>query len=317
MQPKRSIVLLLIFISVMGFSQNKVVYLQNEFIKAGFLPDVGGRMVFIAPLGQDNFLLSDEKFWNEDQSKRIAPKPESMFKPYNGFITWVGPQKEWWIHQEFMAAKKAKADVWPPDPYLIYGDFKIVEQTEQLLVLEGPESPITGVQLYKKYELKGSSLEIEVTAKNIRNENISWDLWSNGRFDAYTKFKIATHEENVRIEAREDGFQEIVGHKVENNVFTFLPEPPAGERKQRVSKAFIYPDEAEIDVLKGDWNLKIQFDKVPKELIHPDQALIEVYNCITQSGRNNVLELEHHAAYKTLEPNQKMSMKEVWTFGKL
>lgn len=295
-----------------GLTQNKVVYIQNESIKVGLLPDVGGRMVYYAPLGSENVLLSDSVLWNEPESERIQPKADAPFKPYNGFITWVGPQKEWWNHQELNESRRGS--IWPPDPWLIYGNFEITEQSNSAITIVGVESPVSGVKLTKKYKLEGNALLIEVTAENIRKEPVSWDLWSNARFDAFTNFYVLANEQNIqKIEAVDNFFQEKIAYKITDNKFTFVPQIPEGERKRRIAKAFIYPIEPELKVIKDDFVLSIKFEKLPKEQIHEDQALIELYNCVTRSGRDNVLELEHHGAFKTLMPGDEMTLTETWT----
>ncbi|MFA9388602.1 MAG: DUF4380 domain-containing protein [Prolixibacteraceae bacterium] len=315
MRAKRSLVVLIILISMMGYSQTKVVYLENEYLKAGFLPDVGGRMVFIAPLGVRNFLYSDADLWDEPETDRIDPKPGSPFKPYNGLITWLGPQSAWWTQQDILPAKKKNADVWPPDPYIIYSNYTIVEATKVRLVLESPPSPISGVKLTKIFELTGDSMVIEVIARNIRKKDVSWDLWSNARFDAYTKFRLAVEsEKDIRIDIDENLEIDFMRHSYVGGFFSFIAEKPSKSKEQRVSKAFIYPKRGEIIVTKNDWELFINFEKVERNLIHPEQALVEVYNKISTGGKTDILELEHHSAYKTLRPGQEMSSKEVWSF---
>lgn len=316
MALKNSIVIVFLFIVFAGLGQDKLIYLQNEIIKAGFLPDVGGRMVYLSPVGSENFLLSDSLLWNEPQSERIVPEPNSPFKPYNGFITWVGPQSGWWKQQNLLPEKRERGDMWPPDPYLIYSNFKVVEHTNHLLVMEGPESPVSGIKLVKRYELIGSSISIEVSATNIRNEAVAWDLWSNARFGAFTLFRVPVEEPGlVKIKSEENSKFEIVQHQFEDGNFSFLPEYPSNEKKNRISKAFIYPAKGEMMVSKGAWNLTINFDLVPLEAIHPEQGMVEVYNCVSFNKPSCILELEHHSAYKTLRTGEQMSLKEVWTFG--
>ena len=308
----------LIFLSYsQSFASNKLYVLENSAIKVGLLPDVGGRMVFIAPAGEENFLLSDSTFWNEPDENRIKPSQNAPFKPYFGLTTWVGPQSEWWVHQDLNPSKKQRADVWPPDPYLIYSNFEIIEKTDTSIIMECDCSPISGVKLIKKFVLNKDELHIEHTAINCRDTTIAWDLWSNARFDAFTEFKVPVNDESIqKIQAVENMRNEIIAHKVENGYFTFLPELPLEQRKQRVSKAFIYPCEGKMIVNKNDYTLTINFDLVPKEQIHPEQALVEVYNCVTTSGRDNVLELEHHSAYQKIDPGNQISLNEVWQLRK-
>lgn len=313
----RSFIILLIIMtfSLTSFAQNNLVLLKNKYLQAGFLPTVGGRMVFLAPLGAENFLLSDSALWNEPASERMIARPDAPFKPYNGFITWVGPQSAWWTKQDLIPAKKERADVWPPDPYLIYGNFSIVEKNDTLLVMEGEDSPISGVRLTKRFVLDGLHLHILVSATNIRNENVSWDLWSNARFDAFSNFRVpVTSMDDVRIQADSSARLDVMQHQLVNNHFSFLPEYPTSERKQRIAKAFVYPAEGLMVVDKTPWVLSIRFDRVERTKIHPEQALVEVYNCIAANPVFNILELEHHSAYQTLEPGQSMSLNETWSF---
>ncbi|MBN2806568.1 MAG: DUF4380 domain-containing protein [Prolixibacteraceae bacterium] len=312
---KKIIFLLAILSSLNVFAQDRMVYLQNQQLRAGFLPEVGGRMVFLAPAGAPNFLLSDSSLWNEPLQERMVAKAEAPFKPYNGFITWVGPQSAWWTKQDLLPAKKQRADVWPPDPFLIYGNFKIVESNDTLLVLEGEGSPVSGVKLTKRYVLDGLQLHISVIAKNIREEEMSWDLWSNARFDAFTRFRVpVAGEQKVRIKAENHPRFEAMKHQIHEGYFSFLPEQASEARKQRVSKAFIHPAEGRMVVEKLPWILNIRFDMVPPELIHPEQALVEVYNNISANPAMSILELEHHSAYQKLSPGETMQLNETWTF---
>jgi hypothetical protein len=308
---------LMLFTFSQSFAGNKLFVIENSFIKVGLLPDVGGRMVFFAPAGEENFLLSDSTYWNEPDEKRIKPSPTAPFKPYFGLTTWVGPQSEWWVHQDLNPGKKQRADVWPPDPYLIYSNFEIIEKTDTSVVMGCDCSPISGVKLIKKFVLDKNELHIEHAAINCHDSIIAWDLWSNARFDAFTEFKVPVNDESIqKIQATEDMRNEIISHKIENGYFTFMPELPIELRKQRVSKAFIYPSEGKMIVNKNGHALSIHFDMVPKEQIHPEQALVEVYNCVTTNGRDNVLELEHHSAYQKIAPGNNISLNEVWKLNK-
>lgn len=296
-------------------TDQKVIFLQNNSIKIGVLPDVGGRMVFYGEPNEENLLFSDSALWNEPEIERVVPELQVAFKSYDGFITWVGPQSEWWSHQELIPQKKGS--VWPPDPYLIYSDFLVSELTDTSVILTGPESPISGVQLTKYFVLTGNELRIKVEAKNIRNTSVSWDLWSNARFNAFTIFKVPVDSSGIiRIEGREDKSNEIVANDLHEGYFTFKPQLPVDPSKKRISKAFLYPEEGKMLVFKNDVQLCIEFEKVPLEQIHPEQALVEVYNSIDAKGLTNVLELEHHSAYRKLNPGDIIELSEIWRLSK-
>lgn len=300
-----------ILLTIQGFGQsiNRMVYLQNEKIKVGLLKDVGGRVVFFGTPSGNNFLYSDSTLWNEPERDQIVPSPKSDFKAYNGFITWVGPQSQWWNQQEENNSRKNA--VWPPDPFIEYGNYTVQNQTENSITIVGQASKISGVQLTKIFVLNGSMLEISVTARNCREENVSWDLWSNIRFDAFSKFSIPASEKSlIKMQKEENQGRGFVAHTFNNNRFSFLPQPTDG--KLNISKAFLFPNEGAFYIDKDFGQMIVHFDLVDRKLIHPEQALVEVYNCISPDGETDILELEHHSAYKTLQPGESMTMKETW-----
>jgi hypothetical protein len=293
---------------------NNIEIIQNENVKVVILVDVGGRMVFFGRPEGENMLYSDSTLWHEPESDRIVPDVYSPFKPYNGFITWVGPQSDWWVQQDLAPVKKKNEDLWPPDPFLIYSTFDVLEKNDSALVIESPESPVSGIKLIKTYSLSGNSLLIKVEAINCRDKKVAWDLWSNARFDAFTEFEVPVeHRSDVNIQAENSSEREIIAHQINDGMFTFLPKPPADNKKRRISKAFIYPQRGEITVIKPDGKLIIEFDKVPKDKIHPEQALVEVYNCVSANGETDLLELEHHSAYQEINQGETITLTETWT----
>ena len=65
-------------------NRGQVIYLENEWIKAGFLPEVGGRLVFLGFIDGNNILKSDSALWYESPEERPIPTPESGFKALSG-----------------------------------------------------------------------------------------------------------------------------------------------------------------------------------------------------------------------------------------
>ncbi len=51
--------------SAQGSNNDPIIYLENENIKAAFLPEVGGRLVFLGRPGGENLLKSDSTLWSE------------------------------------------------------------------------------------------------------------------------------------------------------------------------------------------------------------------------------------------------------------
>ena len=119
-----------------------MIYLQNDELKIGILSNVGARMVYLSYNNSENMLLADSTQWHEDSSQSIVPNANSEFKPYNGFISWLGPQRQWRVQQDENLERREQAAVWPPDPYIIYGDFEVVSHSSNSIVLRGGNSPV-------------------------------------------------------------------------------------------------------------------------------------------------------------------------------
>ncbi len=298
----------------MNESDSAVYYLNNGILKAGILPDVGGRMVFFSTADGINLLKSDSAFWNEPKHERIEPTPWSDFKGYNGLITWLGPQSQWWTNQEVNPKRREDKSQWPPDPFLIYGSFTIVKSSDTSITLVGPDSPVSGVRLRKTYEMFEDKLKIHVEAENIRSSDVAWDLWSNARFDGYTKFFVPVRHDNmVRLITFDDDTREPLDYRIDKGMFTFIPEKPSDIKKRRLAKAFIHPDKGNIIVQKNKHILLIDFNLVDQEFIHPEQALVEVYSSFQIEPADDLLELEHHSAFRVLKPGEKLELTETWS----
>ncbi len=303
---------------MMGCSNTRksnVVYLKNNHIKIGILPNVGGRIVFLSRIGGNNILKTDVDQWYESEEERIEPSPFSEFKAYNGLITWVGPQSQWWSDQDANPELQDNKSIWPPDPYLIYGNFEIVNKTETSLTMIGPKSPVSGVQLTKQYTLKDNKLIIKVTGENIRNRAISFDLWSNARFDGFTDFIVPSFDEDLlKVESTETELIQKLSYKIEDGFFNFIKDHPSKDDKVRKGKAFLHPQKGNIIAVRANTFLFMEFDNVEKNKIHPDQGFIEVYNEISNKDEDGgLLELEHHSAYKTLKPGESNTLTETWS----
>jgi len=299
------------------FKSENLIYLENSKIKIGILTDVGGRMVFFGANNGSNLLKSDTSKWNEADSLRIKPSAFSDFKAYYGMITWVGPQLEWWKHQKINEERLKSAAVWPPDPFLIYGKYQIIEKTDSTLKIQGPESPVSGLQLTKEFRISDNRLQIKVTAKNISDTIVSWDLWTNARFDSKTKYMVPTNEKGLlRVSTDETLEKEKMNYLLENGVFHFVPQEITKGKKQQYGKAFIYPEVANLLAIKDNYLLKISFEKVAIENIHPEQALVEIFQSISNAGGDDLLELEHHSEFKTLKPGETFHLSETWSLHK-
>ena len=209
-QMNRYILLLTMTLSSVsaGFSpvSGQVIHLQNGGTVLGILPDVGGRIVFLSADGSPNILKSDSSLWNEPESERPVPGYNSEFKAYNGHIVWVGPQSQWWAHQEGNQARKKSKANWPPDPWLIYGKYEILAQSDTSIKMMSPYSEISGLRLIKEVRVEDDgSVFFQVEGINYNRLPVSWDLWLNTRVDGYSMAYVPVNrEQDVRINAGTD-----------------------------------------------------------------------------------------------------------------
>jgi len=162
--------------------EKRLITLKNNSIELIILPFAGGRVVSVSVNNSANLLSSDTNLWNYKFPKPVDRYTGDDFMQFRGHTTWLGPQSEWWLHQNKAPEKKAKKDVWPPDPFWEYGNFEVINQTDNSICLLGEKSCYTGVQLKKKYTLlPNNSVEVFVEATNSSDTPVSWDIWLNTR----------------------------------------------------------------------------------------------------------------------------------------
>lgn len=291
--------------------------LKTPEMEVGMLPRVGGRIVLLRIPGGDNVLLSDPKLWNESEEDIPAPldieKNPWLFKAYNGHIIWVGPQIEWYNRQTLLPNKKGAA--WPPDPFLEYGGFSVTDQSERRIVLQGPESPISGMALTKMVEIAADG-EVKLTtmARNIRREPIAWDLWSNTRVSPLL-YVYAPLKSKLRIEMDigPDFDNQPFAYSIENSFFIVANrcQPVAAPFKRRVGKAFLDVRSGYVAAFSESFCLLKRFPLVPSERLHPTQANVEIYYAI-EAGKESegLMELENHGPYTEIAPRGTLEMQE-------
>jgi len=204
--------------------EDPLIVLSNENIEIGILPEVAGRIVMLRKPGMKNILRSDEEMWPEAAEKKPEINAFANFTAFNGNITWIGPQKEWWIHQDLNEERKSTKADWPPDPYTIYSKYEITEQLKSYIRLAGPVSPINGLSLIKEYSItEEGKVKIKITATNERETAVSWDLWMLTRLDGFSKAYVPVEQDEIfKLIIKENKKVETTPYKIENNYFTFL-----------------------------------------------------------------------------------------------
>lgn len=289
--------------------------LDNGVVQAEVTPDIGGRLLSFSLAKKANLLKVGEPVV---KYPRPDVHPGAEYIGYLGHEIWAGPQSEWWAHQTFNPQRAAEKAAWPPDPYVTFAKNTILEKSSQTIILQSPDSPVSGLSFTKRYSLlneKKNSLELTVTAKNIRNENVSWDIWFNTRTDANTQLYIpVSNVKDIREQAFDENSSTPLAFAVNNGIFTLdVTTPPVG-RNKRKGKLLIQPTHGWMAAFRGDQLFIIQFEHQPQSAIHPEQGQVEIYGDFSLNRlTKGYLELEVHAPYRTLAASQTMNARELWT----
>jgi hypothetical protein len=291
--------------------ESHLLLLDNGALAVGLLPRAGGRVALFRAKGGANVLWSDPARW---AGPAPAVDPASPWTAFNGHIVWVGPQSEWWARQDLAPQKRDTRSGWPPDPWLEYAAAEVVTSGATRAVLRLPVSPVTGLELTKEIELTGPrSARLRVTAVNRRDRPIAWDLWSNTRTSpmgvAYAAVRGGAYPD-VRFKSSEAGTS-AVPWRVTAGWFHFdsAAAPPAP--KGYSAKAFLRPRAGVMAWFGGGRAFIKRATLPPDDRIHPEQAAIEIY-CGRGGPETDLLELEMHGPFQTLEPGAAMSFEETW-----
>jgi len=281
--------------------------LDNGVVQARISEVAGARLLWFSLAGQPNFLLVDESAGDPD----AVPDAASGNVPWMGHEVWVGPQREWWMHQDVNPTRAAAKAVWPPDPYLSLTKYTVLQQDGSRLELESPASPVSSVQLRKRYALvagQPNSLALEADAINRSSNRAGRDIWFNTRVPAHTwAYVPVASKEDIRIEPAA-----ALGVTLDDGLLSLdLPAATQGPRK---GKLFIQPSQGWLAAFRGNQMFLIQFAHQPRTAIHPAQGQVELYQDIDPGApRKGLLELEVHAPYVELKPGATMSASERWT----
>ncbi len=290
--------------------------LDNGKVSLTVTDAIGGRLLSLALAGQPNFLRVEPAAG--DPADKIDAASDNV--GYLGHEIWVGPQKQWWVHQQVNRQRAAEQANWPPDPYLSLAAYTLVKKTPLELVLDSPASPVSGLQLSKRFSLVGgnpNSVKLDVSATNRRAQDIAWDIWFNTRTHADTHVYVpVAGAGDVRMQAVDpkDGIAGL-SYTIDQGMFSLdMPAPGAAGAVARRGKLFLQPAHGWMAGFHGTQALIIQFVHQPRSAIHPDQGQIELYNDYQPGDQSKgLLEMEVHAPYRKLAPGKSMLATEFWT----
>lgn len=301
--------------SPLAMAQVQKINLSNGTINAEITPDIGGRLLSFSLKDQPNFLLVGDL---GALDTRAQPSPTSQHISYMGHEVWLGPQSEWWVHQNLNAERAAKKAVWPPDPYLAIAKNTVLEQSAEKVLLKSAESSISGVQLVKAYAFipdRKNSLKLQVRATNIRKEDIAWDLWFNTRVPSNTSVYVpVANASDIRQQVMTSDAVDPLTYSLNDGIFALDFLPPAHAKVMRKGKLMIQPSQGWIASFSGKQLFIIQFPLQPQSAIHPEHGQVELYNEYNPANLEaGIMELEVHAPYKKLAPKEFMIAEETWT----
>ena len=288
------------------------IQLTNGTVLVGVEPALGARVVDLRVAGGDNLFDVDPRLLRPPFP---PPAVDTPFRPWNGRIVWSGPQASFWAQQDLKPEKKREKAAWPPDPFNETGRFEVAERTPTSVRLRGATSPVTGLALDHEFEITGlRRVRMRTTATNFREEPVSWDLWPNTRVRTNAFPYVPLDPQHTLRTDGPPSSDAAVGPYPTESRDGWLGMPPGHEPEggyERLwAKAYVRPAQGLIACFAGKHLLLITAPVVPKERLHPEHALIEIYRAV---GRGtDILELEMHGPYETLAPGASMSFEQVF-----
>lgn len=300
----------LLLLNAGGGELSGELVLDNGEICIKLIPDAGGRISSFGFSKGKNILKTDITLLEQK-----LPDPANMKEHFalNGHEIWAGPQENWWQFQDIYPGRKLKKDIWPPDPWVELGRFKVSSMTKDSIVLEGPESPVSGLKMIKYARLEGRSVILKTEAVNCRNSALSWDLWSNTRLDGDCKVYVRVDKNNFKLSIQiwSPETERNLQFELAEGFFSFVvPEKPDYDY---VGKAFIGKSNGELYATGKDFIFKKTFKAASKAEVHPSQSPVEIYQKFSSDSKISILELEFHTPFTKIEPGKSISIEEKWT----
>lgn len=275
-------------------------------------PALGGRVLHFGAIGRPNLIKVGDAI-------RTQPEPEVSAAAddiaYLGHDVWLGPQSGWWSDQSVNPARRDAKAGWPPDPYLAFATTRVVEQDESRLVLEGIDSPVTGVRLRKSFAFDAAdpaTVEVAASARNIRDRPLSRDLWFNTRVSSATRVYVpVASAKDVRMQSGVDVAPPQ--WQVRDGIFELAGSPLPSGKPVRRGKLLLQPSAGWMAGFAQGQVFIIRFRHEPVESIHPEQGQVELYLDHGDDIAAGLLEMEVHAPMRTLAPGETMQAAERWT----
>lgn len=302
-------------LAVTAADGNGLLVLEHAGVTVGIKLDAGASVLLLQRGDSGNMLRSDPALWS-----KVPPEPamDLPYEAYNGHITWIGPQTMFWARQQLHPGRTVADPTWPPDPFILYGRFTVLERSPQHVLLQGPQSPVSGVQLRKEFRiLDDGGVLARVEATNIRNEPVQFNLWSNTRVDGSWLCLTPAQNRMLRIENKiwEPYTVRGLAWELDETCFHFNVMPASdltGQVTERSAKAFITPSRGLIAAFGPKAVLVKRFAAVAMKQLAAGQAPVEVYQCVSRDPARHISELEFYSPYLTYQPGQTAVIEERW-----
>ncbi|MFO7868263.1 MAG: DUF4380 domain-containing protein [Bacteroidales bacterium] len=295
--------------------QINIEYIENNGIRIGIAPEIGGTIVSLHMNDSKNILCANEELVHSTFRPEISP--EADFYPYNGHTIWLGPQSAWWTQQSENTERKNEAAPWPPDPYIVYGPYDIIQKQKHTITVRSNISPVWGVQVEKSIAINtDGSVFLSAIVQSVAEHPIAWDIWFNTRMHGFDKVYVPVENHDFKVEhVYNEQSTEMPYEYAKQHFFTYTPQAPPEHKNERGSKAYIYPATPDIYAFSQNHLLHISFEKYAKDVIHPEQGHVEIFNRTAHNPAEGLLELEYHAPYTKLMPGESMQSWEVWNIA--
>ena len=285
------------------------IRLQSTEVVVEITPALGGRVLHAGRVDRPNLIKIGEPVASQPTPAVSADADDIG---YLGHDVWLGPQSGWWSDQEANPGRRAAKAAWPPDPYLAFAQTRVVARSPERLVLEGIDSPVTGVRLLKSFAFDPtdpSTVVVTASARNIRARPVARDLWFNTRTSAATRVYVPVADaRDVRVQGADDA---VPAWRIEGGVFSFQPASP--DLPMRRGKVLLQPSAGWMAGFASGQALVIRFDNQPRAAIHPEQGQVELYLDHAGDVQAGLLEMEVHAPFRTLAAGEAMQAWERWT----
>lgn len=298
--------------------ESQLLLLSNACATVGLSPRLAGRIMLYRQADGPNVLLSDPDHWGAQPEGVPEVTLEAEFRPFNGHIVWLGPQEAWWTQQQLNEERRKRGPIWPPDPYLLYSPFRVVTQRLDVVQLEGPVSPVSGMRLLKELRLEADGgLVVTVSATNMRQAPVSWGLWSNTRLPGRARCYVPVEgTSSLRIEwqSGDPTGQRMLEHDIVGGCFTFRSDVPleAGI-SLREATACVAPQRGVMAGFHSGQVLLKHVPLFPATELYPSQSSIEIHQRVAPDEADCLLELGNHGAYRTLQPGERLTLTERWS----